>query len=229
MSFTVTLANAGPGPAQRVTVRDRLPTGYTYVSHSASRGTYAPSTGLWNNVPVAAHANAQLVIVATVKPSGTRLDIAEVMASTSADPDSTPGNGNTTEDDYARVTTMPRPPNVAPVITGQRPLAVAEEQPLMIVLGDLTVVDPDNPYPLGFTLSVFPGAHYAITGVNQITPEADYNGTLAVPVVVNDGTADSAPFSAQVSVTPTNDAPVIVGQAPLASARERRSRSASTT
>src|ERR1044072_3548780 len=46
VTFTVTLRNAGPGGAQSVRVRDRLPNGYTFVSATPSRGTYTASNGL---------------------------------------------------------------------------------------------------------------------------------------------------------------------------------------
>src|SRR5262245_8453581 len=50
VTFTVTVNNAGPGGVQRATVRDKLPTGYTYVSSTPSRGTYNPSNGQWTNI-----------------------------------------------------------------------------------------------------------------------------------------------------------------------------------
>jgi len=98
-----------------------------------------------------------------------------------------------------------------PVITGQNPLITPEETPLEITLGDLTVTDPDNTYPDDFTLTAQDGTNYTRTG-NTVTPADDFNGTLTVPVRVNDGTADSEVFSLEVTVTAVNDAPVITGQ-----------------
>ena len=66
--------------------------------------------------------------------------------------------------------------NDAPVITGQNPLSTAEETDLTITLNDLTVDDPDNTYPTGFSLTVQDGNDYTHTG-NTITPAADFNGT----------------------------------------------------
>lgn len=103
---------------------------------------------------------------------------------------------------------------VAPVITGQGPLTTAEETALTITLSDITVSDPDVPsYPTGFTLTVQAGNDYTVSG-NTITPILDFNGDLSVPVTVNDGTFDSAPFSLAVSVTAVNDQPTVV--APIA-------------
>ena len=77
--------------------------------------------------------------------------------------------------------------NDTPVITGQVPLSTPEETELTITLDDLNVTDPDNTYPDDFTLSVQDGLNYSRVG-NTITPAVDFNGELAVPVTVNDGT-----------------------------------------
>jgi gliding motility-associated-like protein len=103
---------------------------------------------------------------------------------------------------------------VAPQITAQKPLTTNEEQAITINLSDLTVVDPDNTYPQGFTLKISPGAHYSTAG-STITPAKDYSGQLAVTVRVNDGQNDSAPFDLQITVAPVNDPPLITGQKKL--------------
>jgi len=104
--------------------------------------------------------------------------------------------------------------NNVPQITGQVPLTTAEETGLAITLADLTVVDADNNYPDDFTLSVQGGPNYTVLG-NTITPVADFNGNLSVPVTVFDGTSSSTPFPLVVSVTAVNDQPVITGQNPV--------------
>jgi len=102
----------------------------------------------------------------------------------------------------------------APQITAQKPLTTNEEQPIAINLSDLTVVDPDNTYPQGFTLKISPGQNYSAAG-STITPGKDYSGQLAVSIRVNDGKNDSAPFDLQITVAPVNDPPVITGQKKL--------------
>lgn len=103
------------------------------------------------------------------------------------------------------------PVNNAPAITGQRSLEIAEGTSIVISLPDVTVTDPDNTYPDGFTISVLPGDNYVFSGTT-VTPSADFNGPLTVNVVVNDGISNSASFPLQVSVLPVNDAPRITGQ-----------------
>jgi gliding motility-associated-like protein len=104
--------------------------------------------------------------------------------------------------------------NDAPVITGQQSLTINEDTQITIALSNLTVTDPDNTYPTGFSFTLTAGANYTIAG-NKITPVANFNGTLSVPVTVSDGTNTSVSYNLQITVTPVNDVPVITGQTPL--------------
>ena len=98
--------------------------------------------------------------------------------------------------------------NDAPVITEQRALTTNEDTALTITLNDLTVTDVDNAYPTGFSLTVQAGTNYTVAGAT-ITPASNFNGTLTVPVRVNDGAADSNIYNLNVTVTAVNDAPVV--------------------
>jgi len=103
------------------------------------------------------------------------------------------------------------PVNDPPVITGSTvTYSTPEETSLTINLNDFIVEDPDNEFPTDFTLVVGEGDNYSVTN-NEITPELDFNGTLTVPVLVNDGTDDSEIAEIPVEVTPVNDPPVITG------------------
>ena len=109
--------------------------------------------------------------------------------------------------------------NNVPVIVGQEVLSTPEETELAIGLGDLQVTDPDNTYPDELSLTVQDGSDYSRTG-NTVTPAAEFNGTLTVPVVVNDGTTDSNTYNLAVTVTAVADAPVITGQEVLTTPEE---------
>ena len=104
--------------------------------------------------------------------------------------------------------------NDPPVITGQASLSTDEDTALTIYLNDLTVSDPDDPYPAGFTLSLAPGSNYTRSGTT-VVPAADFSGTLQAQATVNDGTDDSPAYNLQVEVLPVNDPPAIVGQEDL--------------
>lgn len=101
VTFTLTVNNAGPIDADGIVVRNSLPSGLTYTSSSPSQGVFDPATGRWDVGAVADGAAATLQIVATVAASGTLTNVAEIIAANQGDPNSTPGNGVPTEDDYA--------------------------------------------------------------------------------------------------------------------------------
>ena len=106
-----------------------------------------------------------------------------------------------------------------PTITGQRDVSVAEDDSVTIRLSDLRVSDPDSDYPDDFTLSVRNGQNYTRSG-STVTPAADFNGTLNVPVQVNDGIFDSNVFQLSVTVNPENDPPFVTGEVEEQAAQE---------
>jgi gliding motility-associated-like protein/uncharacterized repeat protein (TIGR01451 family) len=83
--FTIDVQNNGPDNATDVIVNDLLPSGYTYVSHVASVGTYSSSTGIWSIGTLNNTQTAKLTITATVNASGTYNNTANVVA-TESDP-----------------------------------------------------------------------------------------------------------------------------------------------
>lgn len=102
--------------------------------------------------------------------------------------------------------------NKKPKIKGQRELSVNEEQSFEIELTDLEVDDENDWfYPWGFSLTVYSGNNYNISG-STITPVSNFNGELSVPVSVNDGEKESELYNLKIAVTPVNDIPVITGQ-----------------
>lgn len=101
-----------------------------------------------------------------------------------------------------------KPVAYPPMITGQQPLSILEDQPILLQLSHLIVTDQDNNYPADFTLKIMAGQNYTANN-SIVTPTAHYNGKLTVNVVVNDGTLDSNVFGVIINVTPVNDVPVI--------------------
>ena len=103
--------------------------------------------------------------------------------------------------------------DILPVITAQNALTTYKETSLSISLNDLSVSDSDNIFPDDFTLTVQEGDRYA-REENTVTPEADFTGTLTVPVMVNDGTYNSDVFYLSIAVIGLNG-PIISGQEAL--------------
>ena len=110
VTFTVTVANAANlSAATGVTLTDQLPSGYSYVSHVASIGTYAPASGLWTVGSVGSGVNVTLSIVATVRPNGIYGNTAQITAANETDINSTPNNNDGSENDQATSTPAPSP------------------------------------------------------------------------------------------------------------------------
>jgi uncharacterized repeat protein (TIGR01451 family) len=99
VTFTIALANGGPGNATNITVSDTLPAGLSFVSSTPSQGTFDNGAGVWTVGSVANGAAASLQIVATVTTTGTKTNTAQVTAVDQTDTDSTPNNNVSTEDD----------------------------------------------------------------------------------------------------------------------------------
>ncbi|WP_194138727.1 HYR domain-containing protein [Flavobacterium hungaricum] len=70
VEFTITASNLGGNNATGVSVNDLLPSGYTYVSSTASTGTYNSTTGVWSIGDLEPAAAVTLKVVATVKATG---------------------------------------------------------------------------------------------------------------------------------------------------------------
>jgi len=113
-TYRITVSNDGTINATGVIVKAKLPSGVTWISdNSIATGTsYVPSTGYWT-VGTLVNGDSKELIVTAQLPStffGIRTNWAEVWTvSPKYDPDSTPGNSSTTEDDDASATVYFRP------------------------------------------------------------------------------------------------------------------------
>jgi hypothetical protein len=95
--------------------------------------------------------------------------------------------------------------NDAPVINSQNTLSTDEDVPYIFTLADLNVTDVDNVYPTDFTDTILDGTNYTHVG-NTITPAANWNGVLSVPIKLSDGSLSVA-YSLSITVNAVNDAP----------------------
>ncbi|MFT6527188.1 MAG: putative repeat protein (TIGR01451 family) [Celeribacter sp.] len=98
--FVLTVTNDGPGTASGVTVIDRLPSGYSYVSDDAAANgdSYDAGIGLWTLGDLANGAVATLTLRVTMNATGEHTNVAEITNSSLPDPDSDPAVGPLTDD-----------------------------------------------------------------------------------------------------------------------------------
>ncbi|RZJ65902.1 MAG: T9SS type B sorting domain-containing protein [Flavobacterium sp.] len=70
VTFTITVNNNGISNFTNIIVNEALPTGYTYISSTASAGVYSPITGLWIIPALTGNTSATLEIVVMVNATG---------------------------------------------------------------------------------------------------------------------------------------------------------------
>ena len=98
--------------------------------------------------------------------------------------------------------------NDAPIATSDT-ITTTEDTPAAVVL---TAIDPDG-NPLTYSIVKGPD-HGALSGAEPnlvYTPSPNYNGPDGFTFKASDGTADSAPASMSIMVTPADDPPVANG------------------
>jgi uncharacterized repeat protein (TIGR01451 family) len=100
-SFTITLANAGPGVASGVQVSIPLPTDVTMLSQDTVQGTYDSVTGIWDVGSLSNGIDLTLTLVLDSKHPVFIPLTAEVSAVNEADTDSFANNHVPGEDDQA--------------------------------------------------------------------------------------------------------------------------------
>ncbi|WP_161594377.1 gliding motility-associated C-terminal domain-containing protein [Flagellimonas alvinocaridis] len=105
--FTITVNNAGPNDATGLVIEDQLATGYSYISAVATSGTYDNIAGSWSLPNISSGSSEILTLTALVLPNGDYRNTAELIALETYDPDSTPNNNLSSEDDQASVVPVP--------------------------------------------------------------------------------------------------------------------------
>ncbi|MEH6705513.1 MAG: gliding motility-associated C-terminal domain-containing protein [Galbibacter orientalis] len=155
IQFILTVDNQGPGIATGVQVTDMLPSGFTYIGSTSTNGNYDAATGVWNiNTPILSGGSQTLTLIARVNAStgatDEYLNTSEITASDNTDPDSTPNNGDVSEDDYSEVLVTP-----ASIID----LSLEKE---------VNVLRPDTGDEIVFTLTLENAGPSTATGV-QVT------------------------------------------------------------
>ncbi|WP_375182172.1 hypothetical protein [Chryseobacterium sp.] len=93
MTFTVNAANNGASNSPNTVVNAAIPSGYNYVSHTASAGTYDSSTGVWTLGTLNDASTATLTITVKAKTTGTYAFSSSISGDNS-DPD--PANNSAT-------------------------------------------------------------------------------------------------------------------------------------
>ncbi|NTW00463.1 MAG: DUF11 domain-containing protein [Oscillochloris sp.] len=104
VTYTIWVRNNGPSDATDVQVGEQLPTEATVLGTTVSQGTYFTGDAVWDVGDLAIGEVANLSLRVQFTGTGPFLNVAEVIHSDQFDPDSTPGNNVSTEDDQSSAT-----------------------------------------------------------------------------------------------------------------------------
>ena len=186
MTFTLTLTNNGPDPATGVRLAELLPAGFSFVSATASQGSYAPGVGVLTVGTLGLATPATLSVTATVMSPGTLTNTASINAADQFDPDTANNSATVTvsaqQADLALTKTVSNPtPNVGDPVTFTVTVTNAGPDPA-------TAVQITDVLPAGLSfMSATPsqGTYTAATGlwdVGTITVATPATLTLATTV-----------------------------------------------
>ncbi len=78
--FTITVSNSGQGSHSDILVNEVLQTGFTYVSHQTTTGSYNQQSGIWEIPLLNAGENAILTITVKVNPTGNYTNVASIFS-----------------------------------------------------------------------------------------------------------------------------------------------------
>ncbi|WP_277014767.1 DUF7507 domain-containing protein [Flavobacterium lindanitolerans] len=201
VEFTLVVTNNGPGNATNVLVTDQLPSGYTYVSHTAGQ-SYASGTGIWTVGNLANGAIQTLVIIATVNATGNHTNTATVDGDEN-DPDTTDNTDSTTTTPV-NVIVANNDATVTPVngITGGPAIANVVSNDTLngaaITAGSVTVSVAPGAVPAGLTFNTSTGA----VSVNAGTPAGTYTFDYTICEVLNPANCDTAQVTVNVAAAP---------------------------
>ena len=191
--FTITVTNDGPDQATNVTVKDLLPAGLSYVSDN-SAGAYDAGTGIWTVGTLNNAAVKSLQITATVTTTGAKINYAQVNTSDQLDPDSTPGDNSTNQDDDDQVTVTPPTCTFSVTCPVNTNLGTYNCTTLGNIPAQPTTLAQLQAAPYNLTIGNNPCGQIKFTSSDNVTPNicALSNQTITRTIVVWD---DLLPFN----------------------------------
>ena len=183
ITLTYNLLNSGPALATGVTVDINLPAFLDFTSASGT-GSYDDVSGTWTIPGAVGTGTTSITLTADVISPSSGAATAEVTTSNQTDPDSTPGNNNTGEDDYDSVSIFVQPPATPPALScpAVDQFSHAWDAPGGTngwTSGDLTDSYTAGGIPLLFSVSGNTANLGQINGVNSPVTQNTYTGGIA--------------------------------------------------
>ena len=211
VTFTITVTNPGDYIATGLKVTDILPTGLTYVSSTASQGSYSAGTGIWNigTMPATGDsASVTLDIVASVN-SGTLGSTLTNTASISSLVESDPDLGNNSAS--AGVTVVPESADIA--ITK----IVSNANPIEGEYITYTISVTNNGPKTATNLKILDQLPTGITYIDSTVSVGNYNPTSGIWTIGTLANGSSASLIIDVRVDDFTEGTTISNSATLSS------------
>lgn len=189
VNFSIDVKNQGPSDATGVVVNDLLESGYTFVSSTASRGSYNIRTGVWSLGGLASGATEKLTVAASIVSTGSHVNTATI-------------SGNETDPDLSNNTSTVTPilgavqANLGVVKTASSMSPVVGSNVVFTIIAknagpnEATNVQVLDLLPTGYTYvssTVTAGTYNSTTGVWTVGAVANgASATLTVTARVNE-------------------------------------------
>lgn len=190
--FDLEVKNYGPSDATGISVRDLLPPGLSYVSHTG--GTYAPASGDWNIGAMAVGSRSKLRIRASVDAGtiGTTVtNIAEIIALDQADAD--PGNNSASRQvriGYLDLAVTQTASPLAPVAGGPVRFTITVTNPSATQTATGVLVNDLLPPTLSHVSDDSGGSYDTLSGDWSVGPlAAGASASLTIDATTGAGTA----------------------------------------
>ncbi|MBW1298793.1 DUF7507 domain-containing protein [Aquimarina litoralis] len=198
VTFTVTVNNAGPNDATGVGVGDTVPDGYTTIGSISNSGSESGGLISWSGLSITSGSSLGLTYTAVVTATGNYTNFAEITASDTLDPNSspdpTPDTDTPAEDDETSFT----PPVV---LTSDLSLAKSVNNSTPNV-GDTIIFtlevsnDGPNDLPAGATVTDQLPTGYTYVSDNGSGAYVSGTGVWTLPAIAN-----GASTSLEITVT----------------------------
>jgi hypothetical protein len=103
IDWIVTVRNLGPNTVTNLTVQE-APAGFAFFTSTASKGTFNTGSNVWTIGSLTVGETVTLTLSSAVGQGRAQTNCAEIATADLPDPDSTPGNGSSSEDDRVCIT-----------------------------------------------------------------------------------------------------------------------------
>ncbi|MDX2034932.1 MAG: FG-GAP-like repeat-containing protein [Blastocatellia bacterium] len=196
LSYTITVTNAGPDPAESATVANPLPAGAGFVSATTTRGSCANASGTVTCTLGDLPANASATITLTIKTPAAAGTLRSTATATAATSDPDPADNSA-----AQETRVADRPSIAGRVTLANGSGLAGAT--VALAGAQTATAQTGPTGR-YQFAELPPGSYTVTpaqpGVVFVPASRSY------PALAMDQTADFAATSCVLTLTPTNAA-----------------------